>query len=416
MLDVNFIRENKEKVKKGVAAKQLDSALVDEVLELYNKWTKKLQVYEKIAQERNRIAKEGKYSDVGKKLKQELKDAELEVAKSYKEYIDIALQIPNLPAPDVKVGKDETENEVIRKWGEPKKFDFKPKDHLELGELLDIIDVKRAGKVSGSRFGYLKNEVVILEFALVRLAFDTLVKEGFIPVVPPVMIKNEMMQGMGYLEHGGEENMYLLEKDGLILVGTSEQSLGPMHQSEVFEEKDLPRRYVGFSSCFRREAGAYGKDTRGIFRVHQFDKVEMFSFTKPEESDKEHEYLLSLEEKLTQMFEKISYRVVKMCSGDLGAPAARKYDIECWIPSQNKYRETHSTSTCTDYQARRLNIKFRKNNETEFVHTINGTAFAIGRMIIAILENYQEKDGTVTIPKVLVPYCGFTKILPKNHR
>ena len=245
----------------------------------------------------------------------------------------------------------------------------------------------------------------MLEFALVRLALETLIKEGFTPVIPPVMIKLDSMQGMGYLEHGGVDNMFVLEKDSLVLVGTSEQSIGPMHMNEVLDVKTLPRRYVGFSTCFRREAGSYGKDTRGILRVHQFDKVEMFSFTRPEDGDAEHEFLLSLEEKLMQNLE-LPYQVTKMCSGDLGDPAARKYDINAWFPSENCYRETHSTSTTTDFQSRRLNIKYRKKDGTSaFVHMLNGTAFS-QRPILAILENYQQEDGSVRVPEVLQEFVG----------
>ncbi len=407
MLDIQFIRENTEKVKKGVTAKQLDPSLIDKVLELDEKRKNLIVEVEALRQERNKIAKEGKASEEGKKIKEELKGKEPELAKTEEEYQKILSQIPNLPASDVKEGKDESENEVIRKWGEPKKFDFKAKDHLAIGEALDIIDVERASKVSGSRFGYLKGEAALLEFALVQLAMETLLKEGFTPVVPPVLIKKEMMGGMGYLEHGGKEDMYVFDKDGLVLVGTSEQAIGPMHANEVIT--DLPLRYVGFSSCFRRESGSYGKDTRGILRVHQFDKVEMFSFVKPEESDKEHEYLLGLEEKLFKALE-IPYQIVKMCSGDLGAPAARKYDLEAWMPGQGTYREVTSTSTTTDFQARRLNIKYQDGSKTEFVHTLNGTVFAIGRTIIAILENYQQKDGSIVIPKVLQKWMGKEKI------
>jgi len=228
-------------------------------------------------------------------------------------------------------------------------------------------------------------------------------------VVPPVLIKTEMMQAMGYLEHGGDEQMYIFDKDNQVLVGTSEQAIGPLHSGEVFKAEDLPRRYMGWSTCFRREAGTYGKDTRGILRVHQFDKVEMFSFTKPEDSDKEHEFLLKTEEELLQALE-IPYQVVKMCSGDLGAPAARKYDLEAWLPGQNQYRELTSTSSCTDFQARRLNIKFKDKDKRQYVHTLNGTGFAIGRTLIAIMENYQTKDGHIEIPKVLQKYIGKKQI------
>lgn len=406
MLDVNYIRENTEKVKAGTAAKQLDPKIVDEVLKLDEKRRKLIVEAEEIRAKRNKAA-EGKDIEEGKKIKEELKKIEPELARAEDEYKKALNEIPNPPADDVKEGKDERENEVVGKWGEPKKFDFKAKDHLEIGEELGIIDIERASKVSGSRFGYLKGEAVLLEFALVQFAMETLVKEGFIPVVPPVFIKKEMMGGMGYLEHGGEEDMYVFDKDNLVLIGTSEQAIGPMHANEVL--KDLPLRYVGFSSCFRRESGSYGKDTKGILRVHQFDKVEMFSFAKPEESDKEHEYLLSLEEKLFKALE-IPYQVVKMCSGDLGAPAARKYDLEAWMPGQGTYREVTSTSTTTDFQARRLNIKYQAGGKTEHVHTLNGTAFAIGRTIIAILENYQQKDGSVSVPEVLRKWVGKDKI------
>jgi seryl-tRNA synthetase len=415
MLDINFIRENADLVKKGVVAKQLNPGLVDDILDLDQKKRAMIQKLEAERAEKNNIADE-----VAKKKTEELIKrgrivrAEIQSFEADLKDIETGLQkaldeLPNLPADDVKEGKDESENEVLEKWGEIPKFDFQPKDHLEIGEALDIIDVERAAKVSGTRFGYLKGDTALLDFALINFAFGALIKEGFRPVIPPVLIKKEMMEGMGYLEHGGEEDMYELEKDGLILVGTSEQSIGPMHAGEILEAGKLPLRYVGFSNCFRRESGSYGKDTRGILRVHQFDKVEMFSFVKPEESDKEHEYLLKLERKLLEAL-KIPYQVIKMCSGDLGAPAARKYDLEAWMPGQGRHREVTSTSSCTDFQARRLNIKYRDGEKTGYVHTLNGTAFAIGRTIIAILENYQEKDGSVLVPEVLQKWMGKEKI------
>lgn len=411
MLDINFIKENQEKVKKGTKDKGYDPKLVDEVLVVDKKRRDLIGQTEALRAERNRLGKD----DIakGKKIKEELKKIEPELNKIEAELKELLYQIPNLPAKDVPYGKDESENVEVKKWGETKKFTFSPKAHFELGESLDVIDTQRGSKVSGTRFGYLKNEAVILEFALINLALENLLKENFIPVIPPAMISLESMEGMGYLEHGGQENMYLLEKDKMVLVGTAEQSIGPMYKDEILLEKELPKRYVGFSSCFRREAGSYGKDTKGIFRVHQFNKVEMLSFTKPEDSDREHEYLLSLEEKLMQQLA-LPYRVVRMCSGDLGHPAARKYDIEAWFPSEKRYRETHSVSTCTDYQARRLNIKFKnKEGKTKFVHLLNGTAFS-ERPILAILENYQQKDGSVEIPKVLQKYTGFKKITPKK--
>lgn len=419
MLNTDLIRQNPEKVKKACKDKGVDEKIVDRLLRVDDQRRQLILDIEKTRKKRNLLLKDIKEKpdqktiDQGKKLKGLLLRLEPDLRAVEEQFKNLLYQIPNIPADDVSVGKDESENRLVKKWGEIPKFAFKAKDHLELGERLNLIDVKRAAKVSGARFGYLKNEAVLLEFALIQYGLEVLIKEGFTPVIPPILIKNEMMREMGYLEHGGDQETYHLEKDGLYLIGTSEQSIGPLHAQEVLKEKELPKRYLGFSSCFRREAGSYGKDTRGIFRVHQFDKLEMFSFVVPSDSDKEHKFLLSLEGKLVQALE-IPYRVVEMCTGDLGHPAARKYDIECWFPSQEKYRETHSTSTCTDFQARRLNIKYRKKDgQIDFVHTVNGTFFA-QRLIIAILENYQQKDGSVKIPKVLQKYVGKEKISPKN--
>lgn len=414
MLDINLIRKNPQQIKKATKNKGYNPDVVDEVLRLDKERRQLIQEVEKLRQERNLASKQkaNRSQQRGLEIKKHLKDIEPQLKKVEANFEELLLRIPNPAADDVPIGKNETANVVVRKWGKPPQFDFKPRDHLELGEALEIIDVKRASKVCGSRFAYLKNEAVLLEFTLVQFAMDKLVKEGFIPIIPPVLIKKKAMAGMGYLEHGGEDDMFILDKDELVLVGTSEQSIGAMHVDEVLNKKDLPRRYAGFSTCFRREAGSYGKDTRGILRVHQFDKVEMFSFTTPETGDKEHEYLLSLEEGFFQQL-KLPYQVVKMCTGDLGAPAARKYDIEVWLPGQKKYREVTSTSTTTDFQARRLNIKYRDGSETDFVHTLNGTVFAIGRTLVAILENYQQKDGSVVIPKVLQKYVG-KKLIKKK--
>ena len=410
MLDINYILENKAKVRKGVEDKGYDPKIVDRLLKVDETRRQLITDIEKLRAERNKLTKED--IQKGKKIKETLRRLEPDLKAVEEEFKKILYQIPNLPAKDVHAGKDELDNKEIKKWGEIPKFSFKIKSHFELGEDLDLVDTKRAGKVSGARFSYLKNEAVMLEFALINFAFEILLKEGFSPIIPPALISLDSMKAMGYLENEGIGEMYVLEKDKLVLVGTAEQSIGPMHKDEVLNEKDLPKRYVGFSPCFRREAGSYGKDTKGILRVHQFNKVEMFSFANPKDSDKEHEYLLSLEEKLMQKLE-IPYRVVKMCSGDLGDPATRKYDIEAWFPSEKKYRETHSSSTCTDYQSRRLNIKYRKKvGGLDFVHTLNGTAFS-ERPILAILENYQQKDGCVLVPKVLQKYTGFKKICPK---
>lgn len=336
-----------------------------------------------------------------KPLSEQIKQLEYEVKLAKRESPDV-LVWPNSPKDDVPDGDDESKNVVERVVGKKPKLK-NPQDYLALTAPLDLIDLKRASKVSGSRFGYLLGAVAQLEFALVQYAQSIILPEGFTMVVPPVMIKEENMAAMGYLSGGGEDETYHFEKDNLYLVGTSEQSIGPMHRDEIFHVEDLPRRYLSFSTCFRREAGSYGKDTKGIIRVHQFDKLEMFSFTRPEKSDEEHAFLLRLEEKLMQGLQ-LPYRVVKLCTGDLGWPSARTWDIETWMPGQGLYRETHSTSTTTDYQSRALNIKVECGGKKEYVHMLNGTAFAIGRTLIAVIENYQQPDGSIAIPKVLQPY------------
>jgi len=357
-----------------------------------------------------------------KQIKEKIKILSEEIDRLEKEIFEIARKIPNLPLDNVPIGKDENDNVVLKEVGEKPKFDFEFKDYLTLAEELDIIDVKRASKISGSRFGYLKGKAAILEFALVKFVFDELtnieiikkiieenkldvkVKE-FIPIVPPVMIRPEIMWGLGYIDDGDIE-VFKIPEDNLVLVGTAEHSLVPYYKDEILLEKDLPIRFLGFSTCFRREAGSYGKDVRGILRVHQFDKLEMVSFSLPEKSIEEHRFLLAIEEYLMQKL-KIPYRVLHICTGDLGHPTAEKFDIEAWIPSENRYRETHSCSNTTDFQARRLNIKFKRKNKLEYVHILNGTAFAIGRTIIAIIENYQTKDGRIKVPEVLIKYTGF---------
>jgi len=418
MLDIKFIRENPEKVQRGCEKKQV-KINIDKLLEVDKRKREVLQALEDIRAQKNQASKQipgMKNNKEKEKIILQMRELDRNhdrINESLKKidlkFNQLMKEIPNLPLEEVPEGKDEKENVVLRKVAEPRKFDFKPKDHLEIGEKLNLIDVKRAAKTSGTRFGFLKGQAALLEFALINFGLELLIKEGFIPVLPPVLMKPEMMEAMGYVERGGEE-IYFLEKDNLFLVGTSEQIIGPMHAGEVFEENELPKRYVGFSSCFRREAGSYGKDTRGIFRVHQFDKLEMFSFTLPEKSKEEHQLMLSLEEKLMQAL-KIPYQIVQICAGDLGDPAAAKYDIEAWIPSQKKYRETHSTSNCTDFQARRLNIRYKDGvGRLNFVHTLNGTALAMGRIIIAILENYQQKDGTILLPEALQKYLSFKAI------
>lgn len=403
MLDIKFIRENPEKVQKSAKDKGVEID-IKHVLELDSKLRGLDLSVQKLREERNKFAKD-RDIEKGKEVKTRLEKEENALNAITQEFKKVLLEIPNPAKPDVKVGKDDAGNEVIKKVGEPIKFKFTLKDHLELGEVLNIIDVKRAAKISGARFDYLINDGALLEFALKQFAFEFLLKENFTPIIPPVLIKKEIMDDLGYTQMGEEENIFSLDKDGLYLVGTSEQSIVPMFKDEILKKEDLPKRFVGFSTCFRREAGSYGKDMKGIFRVHQFDKVEMVSFVGEGQDDKEHEYLLSLEEKLFQML-KIPYRVVRICTGDLGFNAARKYDLEAWIPSQNKYREVTSTSTVTDFQSRRLNMKYIDGQSKKYLSVLNGTAFSMNRPIIAILENYQNEDGSVNVPEVLQKFLG----------
>ena len=406
MFDIKLVRDNPESVKEGARKKGvvLDVDLILKVDEERRELIKKV---EDLKAEQKKLGRE----NIGEaqRVKEEIKRIGPELAKKEKDLQSLLLLIPNLSFKDVPIGKDEKDNVVIEKIGEEPKFSFKLKDYMEIGESLDLIDTKRAAKTSGARFGFIKGKAVLLEFALLNFAFDVLVKEGFTPVLPPVMLKSEMARGMGYLEQADVNEAYYLPQDDLYLIGTAEQPLGSMHTGEVFEEKDLPRRYVGFSTCFRREAGSYGKDTKGIFRVHQFNKAEMFSFCKPEESEKEHKFFLEIEKKLMKEL-KLYFQVMNICTGDLGFPVARKYDIETWLPSEKRFRETHSTSNCTDFQARRLDIRYRKKSgELNFVHTVNGTAFS-QRPLIAIIENYQQKDGSIKVPKVLQKYTRFKEI------
>ena len=413
MLDINFIRQNLEKVKQGAKNKGYKVDF-DRLLGLDEERRELIVKIDKLRAERKKLSKDDREKGppsprlrrASKKIKEELQELEPKLKELETDFKELMYSIPNLPAANVKVGKDESENEVLKKEG---KITLKKgNDHIAIGRNLDLIDTTASAKASGSRFCYLKNEAVLLELALINFAFDLLSKEGFKPIIPPQMLKNEVARETGYYEKGDDDSFYLKDVPS-VLIGTSEHSILAYHRGQILDEKELPKRYVGFSTCFRREAGSYGKDVKGILRVHQFDKVEMVSFTAPEDSEKEHQYFLSLEEKIMKAL-KIPYQVVRMCTGDLGIPAADKIDIEAWMPGQERYRETHSTSNCTDFQARRLNIKYRAAGGNKLVHTINGTAIAIPRPIIAILENYQQRDGSVKVPKVLQKYCGFSEI------
>lgn len=415
MIDINLLRKSPDHIRKSAQSKNVDVP-VDEILTLDNENRKYVSKISFMRSELRTLSKKKPDQNTITKLRHlsdEIQHQERLQKTVQEKLLQKLYDIPAIPQPDVRIGKDETENEILRVVGNPTKFSYTPKDYMQLSEALDLIDTTRAAKVSGTRFGYIKNELVLLELALIHYTFEKLVyKKSFTPFFPPVLILKKAMNAMGYLQHGGEDDTYHLQKDNLYLVGTAEQSLGPYHMDEIIDEDKLPLRYCAFSTCFRREAGAAGKDTTGILRVHQFDKIEMFIFCKPEHSDEEHENLLRIEEELVSDLQ-IPYQVIKMCTGDLGMPTTRKYDIECWMPSQNKYRETHSTSHCADYQARRLNIRFKDKKTTMnyFLHTLNGTAFALGRMLIMIVENYQQKDGSIKIPKALQKYMnGLTVI------
>jgi seryl-tRNA synthetase len=334
-----------------------------------------------------------------KSVSETLKALEPQLARAEDELADLLASIPNVPDEAAPDGAAEEDNVEIRRWGEPTSFGFEPKDHVELGEALGLIDVERGARTSGARFAYLTGPAVRIQFALVQLGLQFAEARGFTPVVPPVLVREEAMFGTGFFPTDAV-NIYATREDDLYLVGTAEVPLAAFHAHEILDRQDLPRRYIGYSTCFRREAGTYGKDTRGIFRVHQFDKLEMFSFVLPEDSRDEHEQFLAFEEEWVQSLG-IPYRVVDTCIGDLGASAVRKFDIEAWMPGQGKYREITSTSNTTDYQARRLEVRVRLPEANRTVHTVNGTLCAIGRILIAILENGQQEDGSVTLPEVL---------------
>ena len=407
MIDIKFVRENLEETKNLIAKRHVDIdwetllKLDDERKELQNN-------IETLRAKQNELSKSKERSDEAVEVKRMIKDLEPKLSEVEENFKVAIMAIPNIPLEDVPEGTDETGNNVLKKVGEIKRQ--KGLDHYELAKALDLIDVERATKVSGSRFYYLKNEAVELEFALVRYVLDIVKKENFQPIIPPILIKEDMAWGSGHFE-AINDDAYHTTQDNMVVIGTSEQSILPYYANETLTE--LPKRFIGFSTCLRREAGSYGKDVTGILRTHQFDKLEMFSFCAPEESQNEHELIISLEEKIMQGLE-LPYQMVALCTGDMGLPSAKTIDLETWMPSQEKYRETHSSSNCTDFQARRLKIRYRSTVDGQlsagYVHTLNGTALAIGRTLVAILENYQNDDGSIDIPKVLHPYLSFTKI------
>ena len=413
MIDLKVLRENPEIVRASQRARGEDEGVVDSLLSADERRRSAISRADTLRAEQRVLGKEvGKAKGEektallvkAKDLAAEVKAAEAEQNATAEEVNALLAKIPNLVHPDAPVG-GEDDFVVVKTVGKPREFDFDIRDHVEIGEALGLIDIPRAVKVSGSRFAYLTGQAVLLELALVRYALDLLGSRGFTPVIPPVLTREEALYGTAFLPTGADQ-LYRIPEDDLYLVGTSEVPLAGLHMDEILAADDLPLRYAGFSTCFRREAGTYGKDTRGIFRVHQFDKVEMFSFVSPDESWDEHERLRATQEDILTGLG-LHGRVVDIAVGDLGSSAARKYDLEVWIPGQDAYRELTSASNCTDYQARRLRCRYRvAEGETAMVHTLNGTAVAVGRTLIALLETHQRPDGTVAVPEPLQAWFG----------
>ncbi|HVO52936.1 MAG TPA: serine--tRNA ligase [Solirubrobacterales bacterium] len=423
MLDLKLVRSDPERVKAALARRGAGEQ-VDELLALDARRRALLPEIENAQAERKTLSKQiGEAKQAGEDAAElmarvgDLKET-IESGKAELEGVDaalgsLALALPNLPDPDAPAGDSDEDAVEIRRVGEPPSFDFEPRDHLEIGTELGLIDIEAAARLSGSRFAYLKGDLVLVELALVRFAIELVRAEGHEPVVPPVLVREEALEGTGFLPEARDQ-IYEIPKDELFLTGTSEVALAGLHADQILAAEELPLRYCGFSTCFRREAGAAGRDTRGIFRVHQFDKVEMFSFVEPTASGEEHERLLAIEERILGELE-IPYRVVNVPVGDLGAPAAKKYDCEGWIPSQGRYRELTSCSNTTDYQARRLGARYRPEEgaAAEPVHTLNGTACAVGRTLIALIENRQERDGSFSLPNSLQAYGAPARIAPQ---
>ena len=434
MLDIKLIRENPEEIKKAIARKGTEPALVDEAISLDRRRRDLISKIEEYQTELNKFSKEIAMFHGQQKIdsikeaseySEKIKDLKPELDKANKEFGAVMFSIPNIPSEDTPDGPDESGNVVLRKVGKLPKFDFKPKEHWQLGEELDIIDITRSTKISGARFNYLKGKLVLLQYALLNHAYSILTDESklkeisekaglkvstkpFVPMVPPVFIKPEPFEKMARIEP--KEERYHIPSDDLFLIGSAEHTMGSYFMDETIAEKDLPIRFAGFSLAFRREAGSYGKDMKGILRVHQFDKLEMESFTVPEDSTKEQNFIVAIQEYLMQSLD-LPYQIVLKCAGDQGDPDTRAIDIETWLPGQDRYRETHTSDSMTDYQSRGLNTKVkRKSGKTEFVHMNDATAYAMGRTLVAIMENCQQKDGSIQIPKVLQKYTGFKEI------
>lgn len=404
MIDITWIRNNPEEIEKGLKRRGSDPSVVKKFLEVDKEWKELLHTVETLRKKQKELTQEQKREEA-KENKEQIKQYNEKLSKIKEAREAILLSIPNIPFEDVLEGEDETENISRETVGEKPSFSFKPKDHIQLGEALNIVDLEVAGEVSGARFYYLKGDGALLSFALLQFAINHLTKKGFIPIIPPVMIRPDVYRKIGRLTDDQKDERFYIEKDDLYLIGSAEHTIAPLHMNEVLDENTLPRRYVGFSTCFRREAGSYGKDTKGMFRVHQFDKVELFSFSDPGKSEEEHHYLLNVQKELYNALQ-IPYQVIEICTGDMGPTDARQFDIEAWIPSQNTYREVASCSNTTDYQTRGTQTKIRKGDESVYAHALNATGIALSRTILAIIENNQQEDGSIKIPQVLQPYIG----------
>jgi seryl-tRNA synthetase len=425
MLDLKFIRDNIDAVRENVKNRHV-TADADLVVQLYDQRNLMLKELESLRASRNANAERMKGTltpeartpliEEGKRLKESIAEIERRHEETEKRLVEEAMKIPNMSHPDAPVAEGETGNLQLRTWGNVPQFAFPPKDHVQLGQSLDLIDFETGARVAGQKFYYLKNQAVILELALVRYALDALMREGFTPMITPDMAREEIVAGHGFNPRGPESNIYPVEGTDLCMIATAEFTLGGYHAGKVLPLEDLPVTYAGLSHCFRREAGAAGQFSKGLYRVHQFTKVEMFVYCHPSESEAMHQRLIGIEEKIFQGLE-IPYRIVDTCTGDLGGPAYRKYDIEAWMPGRGEkgeWGEITSASNCTDYQARRLGIRFKEGGgKNPFVHTLNGTALAVSRTLIALLENFQREDGGLRLPSALVPYTGFAEITPR---
>lgn len=425
MLDIRFIKEHLDAVKENIKNRNMQ-ADADETVRLFDKRTALTTTLQELQKKRNENAsaikqglddtKRAELVEVGKKLKEDIAQVEMELHAVETDLKEAALKIPNMAHSAAPIGKEDKDNLEIKRVGAVPVFDFQPKDHVQLGTELDLLDFEAGAKVAGVKFYYLKNEAVFLEQALTLYGLNILRKHGFTPFITPDIAKEEILTGVGFNPRGPESNLYNLAEDNLCLVGTAEITLGGYHSGEILHKDDLPLLYCGLSHCFRKEAGAAGQFSKGLYRVHQFSKLEMFVYCEPSQSETLHEKLRTIEEEIFIGLG-IPFRVIETCTGDLGAPAYRKWDLEAWMPGRNggEWGEVTSTSNCTDYQSRRLNVKYKdENGKNQYVHLLNGTAIAMSRALIAILENYQQKDGSVLVPEALRPLCGFDVIKAKS--